>query len=68
MDTYPAMFLSETFPLIVVGAVNNAGRLAEFSQGPNFVTTWAPGDGVVCAQGQGRRQASDISFSTGMVS
>ena len=68
VDTLPAAWESPTFPLIVVGAVDNTGNIASFSQGPTHVTVWAPGVNVQCAKRYGFRSASGTSHSTGMVS
>ncbi|KAL6715319.1 hypothetical protein ACLMJK_007584 [Lecanora helva] len=67
VDTYPALWESDSFPLIVAGAVNNVGQLAPFSQGPEHVTTWAPGVDVSCAKLDSVPK-SGTSYSTGMVS
>lgn len=67
VDTLPAMWESPTFPLVVVGAVNNIGTIADFSQGPTHVTVWAPGVGVQCAKRYGVKYASGTSPSTGSV-
>lgn len=65
---FPAVWESPSFPLIVAGAVNNEGVEWSFSQGPNHVTIWAPGE-VSCAK---QRSTSAFgrgtSFSTGMAS
>ena len=68
VDTFPAILESPEFPLIVVGAVNNNGQVAAFSQGPNQVTVWAPGVDVVCSKKNGVRRDSGTSYAVGMVS
>lgn len=74
VDTLPATMEKTTdppFPLIVAGSVNNLGERAEFSQGPNHVTTWAPGEKVRCAakgNPRGLQEISGTSFSVGNVS
>lgn len=67
VDTLPAQWESPVFPLIVVGAVDNTGTIAPFSQGPTHVTVWAPGVQVQCARRYGFRTGSGTSHSTGMV-
>ena len=44
----PAIFANE-LPIIVVGAVNNFGYPAAFSQGGPLVTTYGPGVNILCA-------------------
>lgn len=74
VDTLPATLErtdSPPFPLIVAGAVDNYGTRAGFSQGPNHVTTWAPGLEVRCAakgSQRGVQALSGTSFSVGTVS
>jgi len=67
VDTLPAGWESSTFPLVVVGAVDNTGSPAPFSQGPTHVTVWAPGVDVQCAKRGGFRTGSGTSQSAGMV-
>lgn len=67
VDTLPAGWENPTFPLIVVGAVDNTGNPAPFSQGPSHVTVWAPGVDVQCAKRYGFRIGSGTSQSAGMV-
>jgi len=43
VDTVPAMYAAEDYPLIVVGATNSKGERAAFSQTGPFVTTHAVG-------------------------
>jgi len=70
VDKVPAIWadVDPAFPLIVAGAVDNAGFERPSSQGPSHVTVWAPGTNVQCADRGGFRKASGTSFSTGMVS
>ncbi|KAL6719490.1 hypothetical protein ACLMJK_003730 [Lecanora helva] len=49
IDTIPALWSNETFPLVVVGAVNHLRWRAPFSQEPKGVTVYAPGENVRCA-------------------
>lgn len=72
VDQVPAIWADAdaNFPLIVAGAVDNAGNAWRFSQGGNHVTVWAPGNQVQCAD-RGRtnfRFGDGTSFATGMVS
>lgn len=44
VDTLPALWAnSRDFPLVVAGAVDNSGAVADFSQGGSCVTVWALG-------------------------
>ena len=69
VDTFPALFTvdrRDPLPLIVVGAVDDYGARAPFSQTGRLVTVWAPGVDVQCA---GRpKGASGTAFAAGMVS
>ena len=65
VDTVPGIWASPNFPLIVIGAVDNDGNQANFAQGGDRVTTWAPGVQVRCA---GADAASGTSFAAPMVS
>ena len=70
VDTLPAILESPAFPLIVAGAVDASGKLAETSQGPNHVTTWAPGVNVSCAKkgpAGGSQLESGTACSTALV-
>ena len=67
VDTLPAQWESPAIPLVVVGAVDNAGAIAPFSQGPTHVTVWAPGFPIQCARRYGFHMGSGTSLSTGMV-
>ena len=56
VDSPPKIWSADTYPLIVVGAVDNQGKVAlnpgktkSFSQGGPKVTVWAPGKDVTCA-------------------
>ena len=68
IDTLPAMWAEDSFPLIVAGSVNNEGVESPFSQGPEHVSIWAPGQPVTCAKRNGVRPAVGTSYSTGIVS
>ena len=68
IDTLPAVWAENSFPLIVAGSVNDAGVESDFSQGPDHVTIWAPGQPVTCARRNGVRLAVGTSFATGTVS
>lgn len=48
INTYPAL-LADEFPLITVGAVDQEGEIASWSQGGPLLTTAAGGVGIVCA-------------------
>lgn len=48
IDLAPAIFEGPDFPLIVVGATDNTGRTASFSQGGDHLTISAPGVNVRC--------------------
>ena len=68
VDTIPASWASSEFPLIVVGAVDNLGNRASFSQtGSNLVTMHAPGVGVSCPHSE-QHEFSGTSFAAPMVS
>lgn len=49
VDRYPALWANDIDGLIVVGATDNDGNLAPFSQGGPLVSVWAPADGISCA-------------------
>ncbi len=63
VDTAPAVF-APTLPIIVVGACDNTGAKADFSQGGLLTTTvLAPGVDVQCADlGMGLTTMSGTSF------
>lgn len=67
VDSVPASWEANDFPLIVVGATNNAGAVAPFSQGETHVTVWAPGNPVQCARRYGFYNVDGTSASAGMV-
>ncbi|KAL8919242.1 MAG: hypothetical protein Q9208_006903 [Pyrenodesmia sp. 3 TL-2023] len=69
VDTLPALWESDAFPLIVVGAVDNEGDIADFSQGGRHVTAWAPGVEISCSGSDlvTTTFGTGTSFSTGMV-
>ncbi|KAJ0116607.1 hypothetical protein J7T55_009757 [Diaporthe amygdali] len=48
INTYPPM-LADELPLITVGAVDDKGEIASWSQGGSLLTTAAGGVGIVCA-------------------
>ena len=67
---YPAYFAHPQFgsvPLTLVGAVDNVGIEAPFSQQSSFISTWAPGLNVRCANSRGTAVWSGTSFSAAMV-
>ena len=68
VDSLPASWEAPTFPLIVVGAVDDAGFKAPDSQGPSHVSIYAPGVSVQCAGRYGFQRVSGTSASAGMVS
>lgn len=70
VDLLPALWESRTFPIIVAGTIDDDGVTADFSQGPDHVTAYAPGDPVRCAIGNGYTSHLErgTSFSAGMVS
>ena len=67
VDAVPALWESPTFPLIVVGAVGVTYQRASFSQWPNHVTIYAPGDQIQCAMRHGTRITQGTSHANGMV-
>ncbi|KAK7702656.1 hypothetical protein SLS64_009619, partial [Diaporthe eres] len=52
INTYPPM-LADELPLITVGAVDDKGEIASWSQGGALLTTAAGGVGIVCATNEG---------------
>ena len=48
VDTAPGVYVGPDFPLILVGATDNAGKKAPFSQSGNLVTLLAPKVQVPC--------------------
>ena len=48
VDQAPAIFASDDYPIIVVGATDNAGNKAAFSQGGNKVAILGPGVDIEC--------------------
>ena len=69
----PALWakVDANFQLLVGGAINQDGTTASFSQGPEGVTTWAPGNEIRCAKRGQRgapRQARGTSCAAPMVS
>ena len=70
VDSYPAYFAYPQFglvPLTLVGAVDNAGLEAPFSQQSAYITAWAPGVNDVCAHMFGPTLCNGTSMSSGMV-
>ena len=70
VDSYPAYFTYPSFgllPLTVVGAVDNAGLEAPFSQHSGYISAWAPGLKVTCAHLQGSFASNGTSVSSAMV-
>lgn len=51
IDTTPSIFEGPDYPLIVIGATDNTGEPADFSQGGDHLTIAAPGVDIEC---QGR--------------
>ena len=70
VDTFPSLWEDENFPLIVVGAVDQDGNYATFSQRGRHVTTWAPGVSISCSgdHSPGTSYGTGTSFSAPMVS
>ena len=77
VNTVPAQWSADDFPLVVAGAVTPVGDFAKFSRGrdnPGEIV-WAPGDKVWCTRGEFlpdhgyplERKASGTSFSAAMV-
>ncbi|KAF5549796.1 subtilisin [Fusarium mexicanum] len=48
VDEYPPLMEGPDLPLIVVGSVDSAGKLSEFSKGGPHVTLHAVGDSIEC--------------------
>ena len=70
VDGYPAYFAYPQFgsvPLTLVGAVDNAGLEAPFSQQSAYITAWAPGLNTECAGSFGSILRNGTSLSSGMV-
>lgn len=49
VDSYPPLMAASGAPIINVGAVDNTGKNASFSQGGPLVHVMAPGEQVQCA-------------------
>lgn len=64
VNRYPALFAAKGMPIIVVGAVDNWGRNATFSQGGPLVSVMAPGHNIECASNRfpGKQIQSGTSF------
>lgn len=67
----PAIWATLNFPLIVAGAVTNAGAYSKFSQGQDdsYDIAWASGDGVTCASNFASRDQNvrSTGVAAGMV-
>ncbi|KAF5024502.1 hypothetical protein F66182_3442 [Fusarium sp. NRRL 66182] len=48
VDAYPSVMEGPDLPLIVVGSVNRAGEMSEFSKAGPHVNIWAVGEEVLC--------------------
>ncbi|KAI9840478.1 MAG: hypothetical protein M1837_001584 [Sclerophora amabilis] len=69
IDDWPAFFASELEGLIVVGAADMYGNLAEFSRGGPLMTVAAPGEDIVCGEIEDRfLERSGTSYATPAVS
>lgn len=67
---YPAYFVNPqtgSVPLTLVGAVNNVGIEAPFSQQSNYISAWAPGMNARCASSLGVAVWNGTSVSAAMV-
>lgn len=53
VNAWPALAKERLDNIILVGAVDNDGLEAPFSQGGDLVDVWAPGVNLVCAYGAG---------------
>ena len=70
VDGYPAYFAYPQFgsvPLTLVGAVDNAGLEAPFSQQSAYITAWAPGVNAECAHPFESILRNGTSMSSGLV-
>lgn len=69
-DQMPAIFASLRMgflPLTIVGACDNDGILASFSQQYPYIKVWAPGVDAACARDGGVTNDDGTSISAGMV-
>ncbi|KAL1849866.1 hypothetical protein Daus18300_013123 [Diaporthe australafricana] len=69
INTYPPL-LADELPLITVGAVDDKGEVATWSQGGALLTTAAGGVGIVCATNEGQdayRIKQGTSFAAPLV-
>ncbi|KAI3400365.1 hypothetical protein diail_3382 [Diaporthe ilicicola] len=69
INTYPPL-LADELPLINVGAVDDKGEIATWSQGGALLTTAAGGVGIVCATNEGQdayRIQQGTSFAAPLV-
>ena len=70
VNAYPAYFAYPqigSVPLTLVGAVDNAGLEAPFSQQSEYITAWAPGVNAECANILGAVKWNGTSISSAMV-
>ena len=70
VNSYPAYFAYPqmgSVPLTLVGAVDNAGLEAPFSQQSNYITAWAPGVNAECVHMFGQVTVNGTSLSAAMV-
>ena len=68
VSTVPGIWESESFPLIVVGGIERGGFASSISQGGSHVTTYAPGQSVLCAnKDNGHGLLTGTSAASGMV-
>ena len=70
VNGYPAYFAYPqigSVPLTLVGAVDNAGLEAPFSQQSDYITSWAPGVNAECASILGAVKWNGTSISSAMV-
>jgi hypothetical protein len=68
VDRYPGLFASDIDGLIVVGAVDNVGNTATFSQGGPLLHVSAPGNKITCANSTGgSKTGSGTSYAAPQV-
>ncbi len=70
VNSYPAYFAYTAIgsvPLTLVGAVDNAGLEAPFSQQSSYISAWAPGLNAECAHVLGAAVWNGTSISSAMV-
>ena len=70
VDILPARWESDRFPILISGSVDIDGDSSWFSQGPDHVNVYAPGDPVQCAVGDEYQSKFETgtSLSAAMVS